>query len=528
MQHPGSLAGATEARPSRGPAGLAGCLLVVFLAAYLFASLRVGATWPLWMDEVLAVWTARFGSLGEIWHAVSHGGEFSPPGYHILLHGTIALLGNSLLAMRLPSLLAGLGSAAVVFALVRRRFTLPFSALAAVLTLELALSGFVIQARPYTLVTLCFSLALLAWDGAGSRFAVWRACLIAAALSLAVALHFYAALLIGVLAGMEALRTLASRQRRAAVWIALVVPVLSLAAWLPLMLHMLRYNAGDANASQFYARPTLAKLLSCYGALLLGPNDALLIGFAFIMALAFLARHFVPDRVRWATTAIAPDRPGASRDLDLDVMTASTLAIPLVVFAASVLVTKTFNERYALAAALGVAVLYARLVARMPGGNWVACGLLATSCALWGVHAMKARVPPVNPDLALLRRAALGDQPIVVGEGLQYLQLAESAAPALRKRLVFLLMPGTPSSDPTNAHQVERWAPLRPDLAITTLDSFVATHDSFYLFSIAEQKDIVTNRFLQTGEIAEVNGNAIADGGQSWLFTVHPHQAGRP
>ena len=528
MQHPPPATTANEAGPRVSQANaIAGGLLLVFVALYLFASLRVSATNPPWMDEVLAIWIARLASLAEIWRAITHGGDFLPPIYHLLLHGLISLFGDGMLAMRLPSLLAVLGCALGLFVLVRRRFALPFAALAATLTLGLALSGFAIQARPYALVTLCFTLALLAWDQAGNRVTAWRTCLIAASLSLAIALHFYAALLVGVVVGMEVLRTLASRRMRVPVWIALAVPVVSLAAWLPLMRQILRYNTGDTGAPQYYARPTLAALLRCYGDLMLGPNDGLLIGFAFIMALAFLARHLVPARWERAEIAVAPERPGTARDLDYDVITASAVALPLIVFAASFLVTKTFNERYAIAASLGVAMLYARLVARMPGGSWVACGLLATSCALWGVHALKAGHLSGNPDLMLLEKAS-GDQPIVVGEGQLYIQLEELAPDDLRRRLVFLTMPGAPSSDPTNAHQVERWAPLRPDLTVTTLDSFVASHSSFYLFSSAEEKDIVTRHFIRTGEIAQVHGNAITDSGESWLFTVHPGQTVHP
>ncbi len=504
---------------------VAGILLLILLAFYVFTSVRVSAARPLWMDEVLAAWISRFGSLAGIWNAVAHGAEFSPPTYHLLLHAVDVGSGGGALAMRLPSLVAALGCSVVVFAIVRRRAAFPFAALAAALTLELAIYNFVIQARPYMLVTACFALALLAWDRAGERMAAWRAVLIATALSLAIALHFFASLLVGVLIGMEAVRTLATRRIRARVFIALAVPVLSLAAWLPLMRSILRYNAGDTGASGYFARPTLASLLSAYGDLLLGSNAALLIGFMLIMAFALLLRHFVPSRVAQEASTIAPCPAGSGRDLDFDILTAATVAIPLVVFAASVLITKTFNERYALAAALGVAILYARLVARLPGGAWIACGLLAVSCALWGVHARRSLAPVANPDLMLLQRAT-GEQPIVIGEGLRYLQLAEAADPALRRRLVFLRVPGAVSSDPTDEHQVERWMPLRPDLAILDIGSFVAAHKAFYLFSSAELKDVVTNHFVQSGEIQSVVSNALADGGESWLFTVQSGAGG--
>lgn len=525
IREAGSAAGEVQRTPApaalrRSPAGpVAGLLLLILLAFYVFTSVRVSADRPLWMDEVLAAWISRFGSLAGIWDAIAHGAEFSPPTYHLLLHAVDVGFGGSALAMRLPSLAAALGCGVVVFAIVRRRAAFPFAALAAALTLELAVYSFVVQARPYMLVTACFALALLAWDRAGERVAAWRAVLIAAALSLAIALHFFASLLAGVFIGMEAVRTLATRRIRPRICIALAVPVLSLAAWLPLMRSILRYNAGDTGAADYFARPTLASLLRVYGDLLLGPNAALLIGFMLIMAFALLLRHFVPSRVAQEASVIAPCAAGSGRDLDFDILTAATVAIPLVVFAASVLITKTFNERYALAAALGVAILYARLVARLPGGAWIACGLLAASCALWSVHARHSLAPVANPDLMLLQRAA-GEQPIVIGEGLRYLQLAEATEPALRRRLVFLSISGAVSSDPTDEHQVERWKPLRPDLAILDIGSFVAVHKAFYLFSSAELKDVVTNHFVQSGEIQSVVGNALADGGQSWLFTV--------
>ena len=214
-----------------------------------------------------------------------------------------------------------------------------------------------------------------------------------------------------------------------------------------------------------------------------------------------------------------PSSAAAAADLDFDIITVATVGFPLIVFAAGVLVTHTFNERYALAAALGVAILYARLIERLPRGGWIACLLLAVSCGLWGIHALRALAPPEDPDLALLQQAT-GTDPIVIGEGLHYLQLSEAADPALRRRLVFLRVPGAESPDPTNEHQVERWAPIRPDLAIEDLDTFLAANRHFYLLGDSEAKDVVTTYFVTHGDVRSVVGRDVADDGDSWLMRV--------
>ncbi len=504
--------GARRARQAE--AALAGGLLALLTALWIFTAWRTSAARSLWMDEVLAAWIARLPAPGGIWDAVAHGGEFSPPTYHLLLHAWSAVFGGSALSLRLPSLLAALWCGAAVFLLVRRRLGPACAALAVGLTLELALYNFAIQARPYTLVTGCFALALLAWDRAGDGpVPAWRPVVIATALSLAISLHFYACLLVGTLMLMEAVRSLALRRVRPAMWAGLAVPVLVFAAWLPLMRHILRYNAGDTGAAHYLARASLANLLSVYGDLLLGPNSALLLGFVLVMAVALLARHF-------RLPGVPPARPvTAVADLDFDVLTLAVTAIPLIVFVAGVLITRTFNERYALAAALGIAILYARLIERLPRGGWMACFLLALSCGLWDIHALRSLAPEQDSDLALLRQAT-GGEPIVIGEGLHYLQLDEAADPGLRRRLVFLHGPDSAGFDPTNEHQVERWAPIRPELAIEDLAAFVKANRSFYLLGDSDPKDVVTGYFIRSGAVRSVLGRDVTAYGDEWLMRV--------
>ena len=499
---------------AQAEAATAGVLLAVLLCLYVVTALRTSAVRALWMDEVLAAWIARLPAPGGIWDAVAHGGEFSPPTYHLFLHAWSALFGGSALALRAPSLLAALCCAASVYLLVRRRVGFPSAALAVAFTLELALYNFAIQARPYTLVTACFALALLAWDGAGdARVRLWRPVTVALALSAAVSLHFYACLLVGTLILMEAGRTLAVRHLRPALWAALAVPVLTLAAWFPLMRHILRYNAGDTGAAHYLARASLANLLSAYGDLLLGPNSALLLGLVLILAVGLVVRHVRrPD-------AAAPADAEAAPDLDFDILTLGVVVIPLIVFVAGVLITRTFNERYALAAALGIAILYSRLIGRLPRGGWIACLLLVISCGLWGIHALRSTAAEEDQDLALLGKAS-GQAPIVIGEGLHYLQLDEAAPADLRRRLVFLRMTGETSPDPTNEHQVERWAAIRPELAIEDLGKFVAGNRSFYLLGDSDMKDVVTDHFIRSGQVSAVLGRDMTAYGDEWLMRV--------
>jgi len=54
-------------------------LFVLLSASFWISAGAIAATRPYWMDEVLAVWTARMSTAGGVWDALMKGAEFSPP-----------------------------------------------------------------------------------------------------------------------------------------------------------------------------------------------------------------------------------------------------------------------------------------------------------------------------------------------------------------------------------------------------------------------------------------------------------------
>ncbi|WP_326695365.1 glycosyltransferase family 39 protein [Streptomyces sp. NBC_01766] len=114
----------------------------------------------MWRDEA-ATWQVAHRSVPEIWHMldridVVHGL------YYLFMHGVFAVFGDSLLTLRLPSLLAMTGATALV-ALLGTRLADRATGLAAGLAFALipAVQQFAQEGRAYALVAACVALACL-------------------------------------------------------------------------------------------------------------------------------------------------------------------------------------------------------------------------------------------------------------------------------------------------------------------------------------------------------------------------------
>lgn len=142
----------------------------------------------MWRDEA-ATWQVAHRTVPEIWHLlervdVVHGL------YYLFMHGAFALVGDSLLTLRLPSVLAMSGAAALV-TLLGSRLANRSAGVAAGLAFTLipAVQQYAQEGRPYALVTACVALAcwllVFAVDrpGAGPWAAYSMALLVAALLN---------------------------------------------------------------------------------------------------------------------------------------------------------------------------------------------------------------------------------------------------------------------------------------------------------------------------------------------------------
>lgn len=496
--------GATSAPRPRGAADIGTAVLALMLlavsAAYFYATIKNAGTRHLWMDEVLAVATARLDTLAEIWAAIWKGAEFSPPTYHLLLHGVMGLAGDEgRLVARLPSILAGFGAAVCCFLIARRSLSTSASFVAFAVVLASGLFDYAVQARQYAILAFCLALALLIWDRAAeARRPILHAAALWLVLSACISFHFYGVVVIGAMGVAELVWFVTRRRFRVHMWAALALTTVTLAAWAPLAMHLGTYSAGDILAPDYYAKPTIDRLSDGVFSMLVGGKlGAIMLfsGLVLIGAAYLLGRTPLRGLAGAGAVERAPRRHGLRR---IEIHLLALLAIPLIAFAFSFLVTKSFSPRYMSAAALfsGLAAGYA--IDRLAVRRLIAIGLIPLAAV---VLLKRAAVPdPIRGALAAVN-AERSDGPLVIGEGLLFIELMEAASPAVRSRLVFLQSPpGITHPDPTNENQAKRLAGIFPGYRVEDPSAFVAANPRFHVLTrTGVSADVTTPALMRQG-----------------------------
>ena len=445
--------------------GAATWLFALIAAIYFWQAGRLALTTSLWMDEVLSLWTARLSGLPQIWGALRNGAEFTPPLYDSFLHALITAGIATPGQLRLPSIAAGFLAALAIYMLVRRRTDPMLAALAGSAVLAGGLFEFAVQLRPYVFVTAAFGWALWLWDGLPERRPLprVRTIALAALLVIMVALHFYAALLVATLGLGEVVRAAFERRApRLGVFAAVAAAGGSTLLWWPILSAAASYSGADVGAAAYYGKPSLAALAGAYAAI---------VGWPGAVALGMGASLVLTQRRSLS---------GGKHAALAIVLT----AIPLIVFLFALLISHSFASRYCVTATFGVALLLAWAAAQLGAqGRPFALVLLVLLVVLPVGRQVTQIGRPDRQDVLELVRQAPGDGPIAVGSGLRFLELAGNLPPELSHRVVYLDLPGTPSPDPTNRHQVERWKAIDPDLPVADARRFVCANPHFLLLT---------------------------------------------
>jgi mannosyltransferase len=143
----------------RAPGRLFGLLAFVVLVFAAVLRLHAINRYALWLDEGYSWWDARQ-SLSDLWKLVPQC-DPHPPLYFVLLKGWMAVFGDTVLSMRLPSALIGVATTAVVILAgreIRARVGLLAGLMFAITPFQIEFSH---EARPYAL--LCLGAALVTW-----------------------------------------------------------------------------------------------------------------------------------------------------------------------------------------------------------------------------------------------------------------------------------------------------------------------------------------------------------------------------
>jgi hypothetical protein len=400
-----------------------------FLLAVIGLSLAVSAAQkPFWFDEILTLDVARCAPGPAMWHAMTAGFEFNPPGSYVATWAAEKVFGRGPVSSRLPPIIAGVIVCLCAFRLAARWNGPSAGFWAVFLVVASGLRPYFYEARGYALVMAGALVSWVCWQGMpeDTRYRRLRITGISAGLILALASHMWALLIPACFAAGEIARWLRTGIRDRAVWIAIVSPELIALSYRPLIAASKGVWFGGAN----YNNGLYGSYLAVLGGLpVLGTACALVLIVGCLL-----------------TGTGAPQWPRKTRPVEDTVLAVCFCAVPAAIWAVTKVMHSAFMPRYGLVAAPALAFLLAQL----PGlfGGWTrraSLALLLLAGLAFSGNTFRAaaagetwRGPhPWRTEFAELRRVATDAQPIVL-TGVDMLQMDFYAEPSLAKRFLYV------------------------------------------------------------------------------------------
>ena len=274
---PRTQASSQTTSPRFASALLVTVLLWEFSILFLKASSRL-----FWYDELLTFHVSNLHPFSLLWRALQAGVDGMPPGYYVLVQLARILPGDPHVTLRLPSILGYILSLLGVYWFARKR--LPVSAgLTTVVLITLSpFRGFALEARSYALLVGFLAISAVLWQRIDEKR--FMTPLLALFLTLAIASHHLAVVVISSFGIAELAWTLLSRRIRWGVWAACLLATCPFFISLPSLLH---YRA--IFGRHFWARPGWSQAVSTYGYYLGldSQSDFGLILSAFVLILLF-------------------------------------------------------------------------------------------------------------------------------------------------------------------------------------------------------------------------------------------------
>jgi len=364
-------------------------LLLAFSAVFLAAALLSAHRKILAGDELVTYSVATLPSASDVWAAIV-GGDVLPPLGHFLTRASIALLGPSHVAIRLPEVIGCWWMSICIYLFVRRYTPTAAAGVALLVPMCTAAYTFAYEARPYGLMLGAGAAVLLCWQRATEGTNRWR-WLIGLTLSVAAALssHWYALLVMIPLGLGELVRLLRRRRFDIPMWTAIVVGVLPLIGFLPII--RTGRSIQHLTAPQWTLRSSALAVVDAYHSLLQG---SALMFLAILLILAGFAARTSTRGTRLAAT-VPPE------------VLAAILGFLMIPVAGVILASAAigeFNARYVLLTVVGVAAAAglgtAQLAAR---GRATGTALLAAAIVASLSQAARAKI-------GLQERSAIAEQ----------------------------------------------------------------------------------------------------------------------
>ena len=491
-------------------------VISLFAFSFLyFASAIFKARHVHWQaDEVFVLWMVRDIPTNQLVSAVSHGLEWLPPTYYFYLKEFCRFAGPSPLALRLPAIVGFYVTTIAIYHLLRGRFGAPVAAFAAVFPCLTEAGATATLARPYSIMTACFSLSLLLWVRSDPRRpSWWSAAGIATLLAFAISVHFTSVFFLLVFGLLELICSLQTRVIRWPLWIAFATAGATLFLFWPVIAATHQTTVTAAASSGFYAHPSIGNLASTLCRMLTPPLLTLFLWiFLWIVAIRLIRRP--SPQAPAPQSANSPDASAAHR---IDLAAAGALFYPLIVFAIAASITHVFNGRYTYIFILGLSVLIAHAIRRAPAADHLCFQLTLLTVLLFCLPAVG---PQTDPRVELMQ-AAQKSLPILASEATDFFELQESAPPSLRSRIFYSQMPvGVPNNDYDPERIAIAWKAFRP-LQVVRAEQFFAQNPHFYLLYLSSDRERIGSWILERASVT-----CVAHTGPYYLLEVGDLHAG--
>ncbi len=405
--------------------------MAAFTAVYLVCTVARSLARPLWFDKLMTFYISRVPGWQE--RLALGAVDGCPPLFYAITHACQLLFGENALASRLPAILGFWLMCVCLFLFVRRRAAAIYAFLAVLLAVGATAYGYAYEARPYGLILGMAGLSLWCWQSAGEgRRRILALVFLTFSIALAVNAHYYGAQIVAPLVAGEACRTLERKKIDWGVLSALALGLLPLIYLLPLAQRMAA--AGFVRTSPvFWSKPHWGAALDFYSALL-GP---LLLPF-FVGIAATATVYFLGGGEIRAVESI-------EQRFTLPEMFAAFgyLAMPVIMVLATRLKTSYWMDRYALTALLGCGILLVYLANVLAKDcSVIACLIIAALAGTWVFRTVRLQGTEVGVQCGVpagsLNDGQIDHLPLVVADGVCFLQLARYGPPEVVSRLVYL------------------------------------------------------------------------------------------
>ncbi len=383
-------------------------LLYVFL-------LTIGNRRYVWYDELFTFDIARSTSIQQLWN-LDLKYDTHPPTTYLLSRLSMSVFGPTPFGLRFPSMVEFYVGSMAILLYVKRKASVAFAGVAVLMLWACAPTlWFAVEARPYALTFASFACLLLSWDTA-IRAHPRRLALFGIAISTLVmsAAHIFAPLTLFAFVVAEAVRFWRRRKPDYALWAALLLPMLIMLIYIPLI----RASEGAV----FGTKPDFGTMGKFFLDTFSGPVTF------FVVLAALIVPQTGKDRE--ARPEFSPEE---------FMLLACLFLSPILVNLVLMHRQKGFYDRYCIASQVGILAALSIFLAYRLRLNRVAAwaASLVLLCFLLKDQVLQVLRYPVEPSTATLASVE-PKLPIVVGNGMLFLEMNQHGEPAAVSRLYYL------------------------------------------------------------------------------------------